>query len=103
MRFCLVLFILNMFVKMALLYSAMTVAVAASSGNSDKTDSISEGGSVSMNSLKSPEICHNERRTPSSTYPSEVRDHDIDVPSPRTPNISGLISPVNDPRSSYSP
>ena len=103
-----VLFILNIFVKAALLYSAMTVAVAVSSANCDTSDNVSERGLSSMHSPKSLDAGHEERLTPAHSFQSEVEvgDQGIDIPmSPGygTPGVSGLISPGYDPRALYSP
>lgn len=95
-----------MFAKVALLYSAMTVAVTASSESSEKIDTGSERSLASMHSPKSIDIDHEERRTPGSSFQSEVKlgDHGMDTPaSLRTPGVAGLISPGYNPRISYSP
>ena len=97
-----------MFAKVALLYSAMTVAVTASSESSEKIDTGSERSLASMHSPKSIDIDHEERRTPGSSFrfQSEVKlgDHGMDTPaSLRTPGVADLISPGYNPRTSYSP
>lgn len=123
LKFCLILFIVNMFTKAALVYSAMTVGVSASSsGNEDHDQILDNNGSCEdsiRHSLASPSPhsksldTRQERmhHTPGSrnSFHSNANDIGIDIPStpssPMTPGVSGLVSPGYDPRShlSYSP
>ena len=123
LKFCLILFIVNMFTKAALVYSAMTVGVSASSGNDDDDqipdnngsceDSIRRSLASSSPHSKSFDTRQDRgHRTPGSknSFHSNTNDIDIDIPSTpsaslMTPGVSGLVSPGYDPRShfSYSP
>ena len=100
MKFYLIIFIINMFVKAALLYSAMTVAVAVSTNcdESSRDDNSEKGLAVSVHS--SPKSLE-KRPTSADGFQSEV------IPtSPATPGgIPGLVSPGYHPRGSsqYSP
>ena len=89
--------------KTALLYSAMTVAVAVNSACCDnKSDNASERGLSSMHSSKSLDAGHEERLAPAHSFQSEVGGQGIDMPV--VPGgVSGLISPSYDLRASYSP
>ena len=122
LKFCLILFIVNMFTKAALVYSAMTVGVSASSGNDDDDqivngsceDSIrhsSASSSPHSKSLDTRQVRVHHTPGSKNSFHSNANDIGIDIPStpsspsPMTPGVSGLVSPGYDPRShlSYSP
>lgn len=106
LKFCLVLFIINMFVKAALLYSVMTVVSASDSSSklpaddnrsrSSSEDSISlvnrSIGNVSLASIQ-------EEESPASTTGKRFQrqvgeDHNIPTSPPTNPSgIRGLVSP----------
>ena len=114
-KFSLVAYIINIFVKAALLYSAMTVSVAVcSSSNLHKSVTIGEEDSVSIYSSKSPngssvrittstprlkspegdfnlEIKSSHVRANKATDTSCAMKHSPQTESP--PGIPGLISP----------
>ena len=99
-----------MFVKVALLYSAMIFAVTASSEDSDEdSDNDSQQSVTSMRSPKSLQHDYEMKSTPIKLrFHSEVDDNqsfqDVNLSTaPRTPGIPGLISPGYHPRAPYSP
>ena len=105
LRFCLVLFIINLFAKVLLLYSAMTVAVVVSSKDT-KADSADEN-SKQESSSNNVGMSDEGNITPAPhRYHSRVNDQGIDMPkTPETPGVSGLVSPGYNPHMnmSYSP
>lgn len=81
-------FILNMFVKVALLHSALTVAVVANSEDCDNSDSdCGERESPSLRSFNTPpDSSQKGSRKPSGFVP-EVGNQNIDLPT-----SPGLVS-----------
>jgi len=99
MQLSLVAFILNILVKGALLYSAMTIWVAASSTNSAEDDGNDRGGDEEM---ISPPKCKPPLNDSFELAASPIRLHNSLTPSreinEQLRGIPGLVSPGFDPR-----
>ena len=102
MKISLVAFISNMFVKGALLYSALTIWVAASSANSDECDGDSEEEEVERTSSppkrKSPIDIHDSFALAHSPTISRYNLSPEGERNSQLSGIPGLVSPGFDPR-----